>query len=134
MVFVVNYKPQRLHKEGPLRPHDAVGPDLAVRVLPPFVLIRSLLPLLLYLLLDFNVASFALLSFITFLRAVKDFMVSILVAHFFATYLNTDVLQIGRLWSGFSCGEENAVFVEDLNELVRVRFGLVFIRVRDVCL
>ena len=66
MVFVVNYKPQGLHKEGPLRPHDAVGPDLAVRVLPPFVLIRSLLPLLLYLLLDFNVASFAFLSFITF--------------------------------------------------------------------
>ena len=61
-------------------------------------------------------------------------MVSILVAHFFATYLNTDVLQIGRLWRGFSCGEENAVFVEDLNELVRVRFGLVFVRVRDVCL
>lgn len=61
-------------------------------------------------------------------------MVSILVAHFFATYLNTDVLQIGRLRRGFSCGEENAVFVEDLNELVRVRFGLVFIRVRDVCL
>jgi hypothetical protein len=61
-------------------------------------------------------------------------MVSILVAHFFASYLNTDVLQIGRLRSGFSCGEENAVFVEDLNELVRVRFGLVFVRVRDVCL
>lgn len=56
-----------------------------------------------------------------------------MLRHFFARYFYMDVLQIGRLWSGFSSGVENTVFVEDPGDkLVRIRFRLVLLR--DVCL